>query len=78
MVHKTLSSLFSTPTVLPSPDIWQEPTDQGPAAQSEVSGDVTKMIAVFAEDWLDIGDRELSRVRSTDVRDQDIESCPGD
>ena len=36
------------------------------------------MIAVFAEDWLDIGDRELSGVRSIDVHDQDFESCSGD
>ena len=48
MVGETLSSLFPTPTVLPSPDIRQEPSDQGPAAQLQVSWDLTKMIAVFA------------------------------
>ena len=36
------------------------------------------MIAFFAEDWLDIGDQELSRVRSIYVPDQDFESCSGD
>ena len=44
----------------------------------QVSGNLTKMIAVFAEDWLDIGDRELSGVRSIDAHDQDFESCSGD
>ena len=78
MVDETLSSLFPTPTVLPSPDIQQELSDQGPAAQLQVSGDLTKMIAVFAEDWLDIGDQELSGVRSVNVHDQDFESCSGD
>ena len=56
----------------------QEPSDQGPAAQSQVSGDLTKMIAVFAKDWLDIGDQELSGVWSIDIHDQDFESCSGD
>ena len=78
MVDETLPSLFPTPTVLPSPDIRQEPSDQVPAAQLQVSGDLTKMIAVFAEDWLDIGDQELSGVRSVNVHDQDFESCSGD
>ena len=78
MVYETLSSLFPTPTVLPSPDIRQEPSDQGPAAQLRVSGDLTKMIAVFAEDWLDIGDQELSGVLSIDVHDQNFESCSDD
>ena len=78
MVDEILSSLFSTPSVLPSPDIRQEPPDQGPAAQLQVSRDLTKMIAVFAEDWLDIGDREVSGVRCIDVRDQDFESYLGD
>ena len=50
MFDETLSSLFSAPTVLPSPDIRQEPSDQGSAAQLQISGDLTKMIAVFAED----------------------------
>ena len=36
------------------------------------------MIAIFAEDWLDIGDQELSGVRSIDVDNQDFESCSGD
>ena len=75
MVDETLSSLFPTPTVLPSPDIRQEPSDQGPAAQLQVSGDLTKIMAVFAEDGRDIGDQELSGVRSIDVHDQDFESC---
>ena len=70
MVDETLSSLFSAPPVLPSPDIRQEPSGQGPAAQLQVSGDLTKMIAVFAEDWPDIGDQELSGVWSIDVHDQ--------
>ena len=78
MVDETLSSLFPTPTVLPSPDIRQEPSDQGSAAQLQVSGDLMKMIAVFAEDPLDIGDQELSGVRSIDVHDQHFESCSGD
>ena len=78
IVDKTASSLFPTPTVLPSPDIWQEPSDQGPAAKLQVSGNLTKMIAVFAEDWLDIGDQELSGVRSIDVHDQDFECCSVD
>ena len=78
MIDETLSSLFPTPTVLPSPDIRQKPSDQGPAAQLQVSGDLTKMIAVFAEDWLDIGDQELSGVWSIDVHDQNFESCSGD
>ena len=78
MVNETLSSLFLTPTVLPSPDIRPELSDQGPAAQLQVSGDLTRMIAVFAEDWLDIGDRELSGARSIDVHDQDFESCSRD
>ena len=78
MVDKTLSSLFPTTPVVSSPDIRQEPSDQGPAAQLQVSGDLTKMIAVFAEDWLDIGDQEISEVRSIDVHDQDFESCSGD
>ena len=30
------------------------------------------------EDWLVIGDQEHSGVRSTDVHDQDFESCSGD
>ena len=78
MVDDTLSSLFPTPTVLPSSDIRQEQFDQGPAAQLQVSGDLTKMIAFFAEDWLESGDQELSGVRSIDVHDQDFESCSGD
>ena len=78
MVDETLSSLFPTPTVLPPPDIRQEPSDQGPAAQLQVSGDLTKMIAVFAEDWLDIGNQEISGVRSIVVHDQDLQSCSGD
>ena len=68
MVDETLSSPFPTPPVPPSPDIWQEPSDQGPAAQLQVSGDFTKMIAVFAEGWLDIGGRvtqESGRLMST-------------
>ena len=36
------------------------------------------MIAVFAEDWLDIGDWEVSGVRSIDIHDQDFDSCSGD
>ena len=55
------------PAVLPSPDTLQEPWDQGPVAQLQVSGDLTKKIGVFAEDWLDIGDQELSGVRLMDV-----------
>ena len=78
MVDETCSCLFPTPTVLPSPDIRQELSGQGPAAQLHVSGDLTKMIAVFAEDRLDIGDQEVSGVRSIDVHDQDFESCSGD
>ena len=78
MVDETLSSLFPTPPLLPSPDIRQEPSDQGPAAQLQVSGDLTKMIAVFARNWLDIGDQELSGVRSIDVHDRDFKSCSGD
>ena len=78
MVDEAPSSVFPTPTVLPSPVIRQVPSDQGPAAQLQVSGDLTKIIAVFAEDWLDIGDQELSKVRSIDVHDQDLESCSGD
>ena len=78
MVDETLSSPFPTPTVLHSPDIRREPSDQGPAAQLQVSQDMTKMIAVFAEDWMDVGDQELSRVRSIDVHDQDFESRSGD
>ena len=63
MVDETLSSLFPTPTVLPFPDIRQDPSDQGPPAQLQVSEDLTKAIAVFAEDWLDIGDQEVPGVR---------------
>ena len=72
MVGEALSSLFPIPTALPSPDILQALCDQGPAAQLQVSGDLTKMIAVFAKDWLDIGYQKLSEVRSIDVRDQDF------
>ena len=68
MVDETLSSLFPIPIVLPSPDVLQEPSDQGPAAQLRVSSYLTKMIAVFAEDWLDFGDQELSGVRDIDGR----------
>ena len=32
----------------------------------------------FAEDWLDIGDQELSGVWSINVHDQDFESCLSD
>ena len=78
MIVETLSSLFPTPTVLPSPDIRQEPLNQGPAAQLQVSGDLTNMIAVFAGDLLDIGDQQLSGVRWIDVLDQDSEACSGD
>ena len=59
MVDETLSPLFPIPTVPPSPDILQELSDQGPGAQLQVSVDLTKMIAVFAQDYLDICDREL-------------------
>ena len=62
MVDEIVSSLFPTPTVLPSPEIRQEPSDQGRAAQLQVSGDLTKMIAVFAEGWLDSGEQEVSGV----------------
>ena len=76
MVDETLPPSYST--VLPLPDILQELSDQGPAAQLQVSADLTKMIAVSAEDLLDIGDQELSGVRSIDVHGQDLESCSGD
>ena len=36
MVDETPSSLFPTPPVLPSRDVWQEPSDQGSAAQLQV------------------------------------------
>ena len=71
MVDGALSSLVPTPTVFPSPDIRQEPLEKGPATRLQVSGDLTKRIAVFAKDWLDIGDQELSGVWSIDVHDQD-------
>ena len=74
LVDETLSSLFAIPTVLTPPYIFEVPSDQVPAAQLQISGDLTKMIAVFAEVWQDIGDQELSRVQSTDVHDQDFES----
>ena len=50
----------------------------GPAAQLQVSGDLTKMIDVFAEDWLDMCDQELSGFRSIDVHDHDFKYCSGD
>ena len=59
MVDETLSSLFPIPTVLPSPNVLQEASDQGPATKLQVSGDWTTMIAVSAEDWLDNGDKGL-------------------
>ena len=78
MVDETLSSLSSIPTVLPPPDIRQEPSDQGPAVQLHISGELTKMIAVFAEDGLDIGDQDLSGVSWIDVHSQNFDSCSGD
>ena len=47
MVDETLSSFFPIATVPPSPDILQEPFHQGPAAQLQVSGDLTKLIAML-------------------------------
>ena len=35
------------------------------------------MITVYAEDRLNMGDRELSGLRSIDVHNQDFESCSG-
>ena len=47
MVDDIHCFLFSFPAVLSSPDIQPEPSDQSPAAQLQVSGDLTKMIAAF-------------------------------
>ena len=44
----------------------------------QVSGVLTKMIAVFAEDWLDIGDQKLTGFWSIDVHNQDFNPCSGD
>ena len=78
MVEETLSAFFSIPTVLPSRDILQQQSNQGPTAQLEVSVNLTKMIAVFGKDPLNIGDQELSGVWLNDVHNQDLKFCAGD
>ena len=65
-------SLFGIPTVLRAPDTPQQPSDQGPAAKLQVARDLTKMIAVFAEDWMGVVDPEVSRVQSIDVHNWDF------
>ena len=55
----------------------EEPSNQCPATQLHVSGDLTKLIAVFAEDWLHQGDCELLGVQSADAPEQDFKSCSG-
>ena len=48
MVDDILSFLFPFRTVLSSSDILLEPSDQGPAAQLQVPGDLTKMVTALA------------------------------